>query len=376
MKKKHAVYLIAFILLALIVPTNISAKEKMPEKVICKYQYQNEYSKELTYKIYANDVVVSFEDAENNWYHEPNFEKNFLESAKINSINYVCPTIAIEETQHFTTVFNNTIKDEDCNGKCTTLIANQIIAQDNITVKKAVATTAIGSVGIYKDEKYFVPYFRLLDDGTKEWSVNGKKFISTDENAIIKINEKKQILIKLDEILVNKIFKNEKLNHSVKIYRNVRKLKNNTYEYLLSTKQDKNYTLKDGQEKKASAYKAAYGNQLAQDTSGWLDGYDQQQDCSGHDSLLGSYNDEDSVAWILQKIFTYVKLIGPFIVVVASGVDFAKVIVMGDDDGMKKAQSKLIVRLILAASLFFLPDLVSAMLELFGITSSGICGLK
>lgn len=118
---------------------------------------------------------------------------------------------------------------------------------------------------------------------------------------------------------------------------------------------------------------------LLEDTSNpddWLDGYDQQQQCTGNDSLLGSYDDPDSVAWLLQKVFNYVKLLGPFIVLVMSGIDFAKVIVMGDDEGMKKAQSKLIVRLILAASLFFLPGIITALLEIFGITSSGICGLQ
>lgn len=98
--------------------------------------------------------------------------------------------------------------------------------------------------------------------------------------------------------------------------------------------------------------------------------------CEGKNSLLGSYDDEDSVAWLIQKLFGYVKIIGPFIVLVMSGIDFIKVIVTGDDDGMKKAQSKLIIRLILAASLFVLPDLVLALLDLFNITSSGICGLQ
>ena len=91
---------------------------------------------------------------------------------------------------------------------------------------------------------------------------------------------------------------------------------------------------------------------------------------------MGSYDDEDSVAWLIQKLFGYVKIIGPFIVLVMSGIDFIKVIVTGDDDGMKKALSKLIIRIILAASLFVLPDLVSALLDLFNITSSGICGLQ
>lgn len=86
--------------------------------------------------------------------------------------------------------------------------------------------------------------------------------------------------------------------------------------------------------------------------------------------ILGDPSDENSVAWLLNKIFDYVKIIGPILVVVLSSIDFLKVILNGDDDAMKKAQKKLGVRLILAALLFFIPLLVQAMLSWFGITGS------
>ena len=35
------------------------------------------------------------------------------------------------------------------------------------------------------------------------------------------------------------------------------------------------------------------------------DGYNQTQDCDGSDSLLGNPDDENSVAWLLNKILTY-----------------------------------------------------------------------
>ncbi len=110
------------------------------------------------------------------------------------------------------------------------------------------------------------------------------------------------------------------------------------------------------------------------DMDEWLDEYNKNQNC-GENGLLGNVNDEDSVAWLLQKILNYLKIIGPFIVVVMSGVDFAKVIITSDDEGMKKAQKKLITRLLLAVSLFFLPQLVMALLDIFGITSNATCGL-
>ena len=136
---------------------------------------------------------------------------------------------------------------------------------------------------------------------------------------------------------------------------------------------EKTYDLVDGQEIKADAYHAAYGDP---DYEQWLEDYNQNQNCSADNSILGSYDDPNSVAYFLQIIFNWMKLIGPFIVVVMSGIEFTKIIVTGDEDGMKKAKNKLIVRLILVALLFFLPDLIKAFLELFNITSSGICGLN
>ena len=117
-------------------------------------------------------------------------------------------------------------------------------------------------------------------------------------------------------------------------------------------------------------------NNNGTDTSQWSDGYNQPQNCSGDNSLLGNVNDPDSVAWLLQQILNYIKILGPILVVVLSSVEFAKVIINSDDEAMAKAQKKLITRIILAACLFFIPTLVQAALDLFGITSDSTCGLQ
>ena len=103
------------------------------------------------------------------------------------------------------------------------------------------------------------------------------------------------------------------------------------------------------------------------------DNYEQPQNC---DSLLGSTSDENSVAWLVQKILNYIQILGPILVVILSSIDFAKVIITGDDDAMAKATKKLTTRLVLAASLFFLPILVSVLLNTFGVTTDATCGLK
>lgn len=87
------------------------------------------------------------------------------------------------------------------------------------------------------------------------------------------------------------------------------------------------------------------------------------------DSLLGDPTDPDSVAWLVQEILNYVKVIGPLLVLVLSSIDFAKAIIMSDDDNLKKSQKKLIGRILAMFLLYFVPVIASALLDLFGITS-------
>ena len=112
------------------------------------------------------------------------------------------------------------------------------------------------------------------------------------------------------------------------------------------------------------------------DVSQWNEGYNQTQNCTGDNSILGNVNDPNSVAWLLQQVLNYIKIIGPLLVVVLSSVEFAKVIINSDDEAMAKAQKKLITRIILAACLFFIPTLVQAALDLFGFTSDATCGIE
>lgn len=92
--------------------------------------------------------------------------------------------------------------------------------------------------------------------------------------------------------------------------------------------------------------------------------------CEG---LLGDSDEPDSVAWLIAKILDYLRLLAPLMVLVLSSLDFAKAILTSDDESLKKAQSNLITRLILAVLLFVLPTLIEVILDIFGITSSDIC---
>jgi len=102
------------------------------------------------------------------------------------------------------------------------------------------------------------------------------------------------------------------------------------------------------------------------------DSYNKKQNCNG---LLGDPNDEDSVAWLLQTILNYLRVLGPVLVVVLSSVDFARIIVNGDDEKFSKAKQTLFRRLIVVALLFLVPTIVSVLLNIFGITSNPTCGI-
>lgn len=117
----------------------------------------------------------------------------------------------------------------------------------------------------------------------------------------------------------------------------------------------------------------AYSDMLKSDNLD-ISGYNQPMDCSG---LFGDPNDPESLAYLIQKVLDYIKIIGPILVVVLSSVDFIKVIWLSDDENMKKAQQKLVKRLAAAILLFLLPLLVSL---LFSLLNNSIvdptCGIQ
>lgn len=93
-------------------------------------------------------------------------------------------------------------------------------------------------------------------------------------------------------------------------------------------------------------------------------------------TLLGSTANQKSVAWLIQEVLNIVKVVGPILVIVLSGVEFIQVIAKGDDEAMGKAQKKLVTRLILIALLFLLPVIVETLLKVFGLMTDSVCGLN
>lgn len=107
-------------------------------------------------------------------------------------------------------------------------------------------------------------------------------------------------------------------------------------------------------------------------------------DNSNLDNLNKEYNScsqiidmsEGKFGWILQKLLNYIKIAGPILVVLLSAVDFIKAMASSDENVFKKAQSRLMIRLIAALALFLVPTLVQLLLGLINGISDPTCGLK
>lgn len=92
------------------------------------------------------------------------------------------------------------------------------------------------------------------------------------------------------------------------------------------------------------------------------------------ETYLGCVDQEEDLAWLLQKILNYMKILGPTIAIVFGTLDFTKAIVASDEEKMKKAQSSFVKRLIAALLLFFVPIIVELLLGIFGITGISATG--
>lgn len=94
------------------------------------------------------------------------------------------------------------------------------------------------------------------------------------------------------------------------------------------------------------------------------------------DTPLGCTDNDSSVAWLLQKILDYIKILGPTIAVVLGSIDFVKAIITSDQDNMKKTEMRFVKRIIAAVILFFIPMLVEILLNIVGLSGSSTGGLS
>ena len=84
----------------------------------------------------------------------------------------------------------------------------------------------------------------------------------------------------------------------------------------------------------------------------------------------------DGIGNVVHLIVVAIQVVVPILLIIWGMIDFAKAIMASDDENMKKAEKKLMIRLVLAIALFLIPTLVSVLLNIFGITTDGLCNLE
>lgn len=95
---------------------------------------------------------------------------------------------------------------------------------------------------------------------------------------------------------------------------------------------------------------------------------------AGCDAILGDPNASDSVAHLLQEVFTVIKFLAPVMVLAFSAIDFIKATASQDKDILQKAIKNSIIRLIVGLLVMVLPTLINFVFELIGWY--GTCGVK
>lgn len=104
-------------------------------------------------------------------------------------------------------------------------------------------------------------------------------------------------------------------------------------------------------------------DQLQEDIENSKDKYNDDSVCG----LLGGEN--SATAAIIRKIYGYIKVIIPVLIIALGMADFIKVVMSGKDDDMKKALSNFGKRIILAVVFILLPILISLIINLSGLST-------
>ena len=395
--KQLRLFLLLFILGFVCIPYNTSALGN--EIASWNYQFTDVSGNQikLKYQVLSDgSVKLPFGDGENynntnlGWYHSEQFSDKFYDAFSIDENTVTCPSIFVQQNESGFTVYPYPLSSSVYTGNCYQASASPKLSdsakKSGIKSKKVVSSCSGSSMGFYNRQSYVYPYFRLFSDGTKEWSIDGATYVPVSEAITGSINGSEKFSISVNDSLIDSIFSSNSLTCPSSIYRCVIRVQGG-YSYELSTSGNmcSNDTLStgDGQQLGSNYANLGYGDPDDGSSDGSVDiddlkedlnSYNQSTTCNG---ILGKPGNEESVAWLLQQILNYIKILGPILVVILSSMDFAKAIIASDDESMKKAEKKLMIRLVLAVALFLIPTLVSVMLNIFGYTADGqLCLLK
>lgn len=93
--------------------------------------------------------------------------------------------------------------------------------------------------------------------------------------------------------------------------------------------------------------------------------------CEKYDAIFGSKTDPSSISYMVNEALKYIRIIVPILIILLGTLDFAKAVLAGKADEMKKAQSTFVKRLIAGVAVFFVPILVNIIMDLADIVWAG-----
>ena len=89
-------------------------------------------------------------------------------------------------------------------------------------------------------------------------------------------------------------------------------------------------------------------------------GTDAKVDCS----IFGSKNDKDSIAYLVNEVMSYMRIIVPVLIILFGTIDFLKAVVAKNAEDMKKHTMTFVKRIIAGLIVFLAPVVVNVVMQL------------
>lgn len=94
------------------------------------------------------------------------------------------------------------------------------------------------------------------------------------------------------------------------------------------------------------------------------------------DALLGSPDNVGDVAYYLQQVLNFIRILGPVLIIALSIYDYTKALPSGDKEILSKVNKKTAIRISAGVAIFFAPIIIEALFKLLGLYDGVDCGIR
>ena len=144
---------------------------------------------------------------------------------------------------------------------------------------------------------------------------------------------------------------------------------NSAVDYIGSKKKHFGFYAQNRPGMSEAEYRNEYAQSVFKPSPNGYGGTDYELTC---DELFGNKNDPDSLAYLINQVLMYVRIIVPILIILLGSLDFARAAISSKEDEMKKAQKTFVRRLIAGVAVFFAPVIVNLIMQLADIVWEGL----